>query len=155
MGGCICTAYWIWTAKHCFATTEAMSHDSVKINQLVVFDVRRSTAYGIWTAKHCFARTKPVSSIQKRSISGIVIRIKNIHCTCTAYGIWTAKHCFATTEAVSYDSIKIQQLVVFDVRRSTAYGIWTRATAVKGRRPRPLDERGLLLYLSWESRSAF
>ena len=24
----------------------------------------------------------------------------------------------------------------------TAYGIWTRATAVKGRRPGPLDERG-------------
>ena len=26
--------------------------------------------------------------------------------------------------------------------KSTAYGIRTRATAVKGRRPRPLDERG-------------
>ena len=25
----------------------------------------------------------------------------------------------------------------------TAYGIRTRATAVKGRRPRPLDERGV------------
>jgi hypothetical protein len=25
----------------------------------------------------------------------------------------------------------------------TAYGIRTRATAVKGRRPRPLDERGI------------
>ena len=59
------------------------------------------------TAKHCFARTKPVSSIQKRSNSGIVFQIKIKHCTCTAYGIWT------------------------------------RATAVKGRRPRPLDERGI------------
>ena len=26
---------------------------------------------------------------------------------------------------------------------STAYGIRTRATAVKGRRPKPLDERGI------------
>ena len=26
--------------------------------------------------------------------------------------------------------------------KCTAYGIRTRATAVKGRRPRPLDERG-------------
>ena len=27
--------------------------------------------------------------------------------------------------------------------KSTAYGIRTRATAVKGRRPKPLDERGI------------
>ena len=30
----------------------------------------------------------------------------------------------------------------------TAYGIRTRATAVKGRRPRPLDERGIVLTFS-------
>gem|GEM_PF-4924094 len=28
----------------------------------------------------------------------------------------------------------------------TAYGIRTRATAVKGRRPRPLDERGIMIH---------
>ena len=35
---------------------------------------------------------------------------------------------------------------------STAYGIRTRATAVKGRRPRPLDERGIIIILGarWE-----
>ena len=32
--------------------------------------------------------------------------------------------------------------------KSTAYGIRTRATAVKGRRPRPLDERGIFSF--WE-----
>ena len=29
----------------------------------------------------------------------------------------------------------------------TAYGIRTRANAVKGRRPRPLDERGIVLLI--------
>ena len=33
--------------------------------------------------------------------------------------------------------------VIYSQNDSTAYGIRTRATAVKGRRPRPLDERGL------------
>ena len=32
--------------------------------------------------------------------------------------------------------------VIYSQNESTAYGIRTRATAVKGRRPRPLDERG-------------
>ena len=32
--------------------------------------------------------------------------------------------------------------VINSQNESTAYGIRTRATAVKGRRPRPLDERG-------------
>ncbi len=32
--------------------------------------------------------------------------------------------------------------VIYLQNESTAYGIRTRATAVKGRRPRPLDERG-------------
>ena len=30
----------------------------------------------------------------------------------------------------------------------TAYGIRTRVTAVKGRRPKPLDERGICLVVS-------
>ena len=36
--------------------------------------------------------------------------------------------------------------------KCTAYGIRTRATAVKGRRPRPLDERGIdfILGARWE-----
>ena len=33
--------------------------------------------------------------------------------------------------------------VIYSQNESTAYGIRTRATAVKGRRPRPLDERGI------------
>ena len=35
---------------------------------------------------------------------------------------------------------------------STAYGIRTRATAVKGRRPRPLDERGIIKSISQKER---
>ncbi len=41
---------------------------------------------------------------------------------------------------LSYRLRKVQSLFVID---GTAYGIRTRATAVKGRRPRPLDERGI------------
>ena len=33
--------------------------------------------------------------------------------------------------------------VIYSQNECTAYGIRTRATAVKGRRPRPLDERGI------------
>jgi hypothetical protein len=38
----------------------------------------------------------------------------------------------------------------FQITFCTAYGIRTRANAVKGRRPRPLDERGIEHSNKWE-----
>ena len=42
--------------------------------------------------------------------------------------------------------VKINIVDIGYLNICTAYGIRTRATAVKGRRPRPLDERGIVLH---------
>ena len=43
----------------------------------------------------------------------------------------------------------------YELHQSTAYGIRTRATAVKGRRPKPLDERGIKILKFSEATGGF
>jgi hypothetical protein len=71
------------------------------------------------------------------------------NCLVPRTGFEPRKHCFRSVDIFACykkPGKKIHAINPKQVRSCTAYGIRTRVTAVKGRRPKPLDERGISIH---------